>query len=103
MVPECVDESITGNTEAKIVQNDNAFSPSCLIVLGGQGLKIANKGASRHNFSIEGTGVDLDTEAGDATRTEALAGILEPGTHKFVCKYHAALGMRGEITLTEAG
>jgi plastocyanin len=100
---ECVDESITANTEATIRQNDNAFSPSCLIVLGGQSLKIVNRGASRHNFSIEGTSVDLDTEAGETTRTEALAEILEPGTHKFICKYHAALGMRGEITLTEAG
>jgi plastocyanin len=47
--------------------------------------------------------VDLDTRPGEATRTEALAGVLEPGTHKFICKYHAAQGMRGEITLTEAG
>jgi len=102
-VLECTDETITGNIEVTIRQTDNEFSPSCLIVLGGQGLEILNRGETLHNFSVEGTQVDLDTRPGEATRTEALAGVLEPGTHKFICKYHAAQGMRGEITLTEAG
>ncbi len=100
---ECTDETITGNVEATIRESDNAFSPLCLIVLGGQGLEILNRGTALHNFSIEGTAVDLDTRPGEATRTEPLATVLEPGTHKFICKYHAADGMRGEITLTEAG
>jgi plastocyanin len=100
---ECTDETITGNVEVRIIENDNAFSPTCLIVLGGQGLEIVNKGSSKHNFSIDGTDVDLDTDAGDVTRTEALGGAVEPGTHEFFCTYHRALGMVGEITLTEAG
>jgi plastocyanin len=100
---ECTDETITGNIEVRIIENDNAFSPSCIIVLGGQGLEILNKGDSKHNFSIEGTDVDLDTDPGDATRTEVLSGVVEAGTHTFFCKYHEALGMVGEITLTEAG
>ena len=102
-VEECVDETITGNVEVTIRETDNAFSPQCLVVLGGQGLEILNRGNGLHNFSLEGTSVDLDTRPGEATRTEALAGVLEPGTHKFICKYHAAQGMRGELTLTEAG
>ncbi len=102
-VEECTDETITGNVEVKIRETDNEFSPQCLIVLGGQGLEILNRGNALHNFSIEGTTVSLDTAPGEATRTEALAGAIEPGTHKFICKYHAAGGMRGEITLTEAG
>ena len=100
---ECTDETITGSVEVTIRQTDNAFSPQCLIVLGGQGLEILNRGTALHNFSIEGTDVDLDMRPGEATRTETLGGVLEPGTHKFICKYHAANGMRGEITLTEAG
>jgi plastocyanin len=100
---ECTDETITGAVEVTIRETDNAFSPSCLIVLGGQGLEILNRGEALHNFSIEGTQVDLDTRPGKETRTEPLAGVLEPGTHEFVCKYHVADGMRGEITLTEAG
>jgi plastocyanin len=100
---ECVDGTITGNVEVTIRQNDNVFSPSCLIVLGGQGLEIVNRGQSLHNFSIEGTVIDLDTRPGETTRTEALAGALTPGDHEFFCKYHRGLGMVGRITLTEAG
>ena len=100
---ECTDETITGSAEVTIRETDNAFSPVCLIVLGGQGLEILNRGTNLHNFSIEGTAVDLDTRPGEATRTEPLATVIEPGTHKFICKYHAADGMRGELTLTEAG
>ncbi len=102
-VEECTDETITGNVEVTIRETDNAFLPACLVVLGGQGLEIVNRGETLHNFSIEGTDVDLDTRPGEKTRTETLDGVLEPGTHKFICKYHAAQGMRGEITLTEAG
>lgn len=101
-VEECTDET-TGNIEVTIRETDNAFTPPCLIVLGGQSLEILNRGTALHNFSIEGTSVDLDTEAGKATRTEVLSGAVEPGTHAFFCKYHRALGMEGEITLTEAG
>jgi plastocyanin len=102
-VEECTDETITSNVEVRIRETDNAFTPACLIVLGGQGLEILNRGTALHNFSIEGTAVDLDTRPGEATRTEPLGGVLEPGTHEFICKYHVADGMRGEITLTEAG
>jgi plastocyanin len=100
---ECVDETITGNVEVTVRQTDNAFSPSCLIVLGGQGLEIQNRGESLHNFSIEGTVIDLDTRPGETNRYEALAGALPPGSHEFFCKYHRGLGMVGRITLTEAG
>jgi plastocyanin len=99
----CVDETITGNAQVTIRETDFDFEPVCLVVLGGQGLEILNRGETLHNFAVEGTAVDLDTRPGEATRTEPLASILEPGTHKFICKYHAAQGMRGEITLTEAG
>lgn len=102
-VEECADETITGNPEVTIRETDNEFSPTCLVVLGGQGLELVNRGENLHNFSIEGTAVDLDTRPGEETRTEALSGVVEPGTHRFICKYHAAQGMRGEITLTEAG
>lgn len=101
--PECIDETITSNPEVTLKQNDNAFSPKCVIVLGDQGLKIVNKGASKHNLSVGGSDVDVDTESGDTARTEAVAGAIEPGTFEFYCKYHRGLGMVGEITVSEAG
>jgi plastocyanin len=99
---ECTDETISGPV-ARIEQNDNAFSPTCLIMLGGQGLRIVNNGSSKHNFSIDGADVDIDTDPGHTSETEVVGGIAEPGTYEFFCKYHRALGMVGEITITEAG
>jgi plastocyanin len=99
----CEDLTVAGRPEVTITQNDNTFSPDCLIVLGGQGLEIVNEGANLHNFSIEGTDVDLDIRSGKATRTEAIAGIVEPGSYEFFCKFHRSLGMDGEITVSVAG
>lgn len=99
----CVDASITGVAEVTLRQRDNVFSPSCLTVLGGQGLEILNRGENLHNFSIEGTQVDIDTPPGEATRTEAIGGTVDPGTYTFYCKYYRSEGMEGELTISEAG
>lgn len=100
---ECVDATVTGRPEVTIRQVDDAFSPACLTVLGGQGIKLANRGASVHNFSIEGSDVDIDTPPGETVKTRAIGGVVEPGTHTFYCEYHRSRGMEGEITITEAG
>jgi plastocyanin len=99
----CSDRTITGKPEATLRIGDNAFSPSCLVLLGGQGLKLVNRGANLHNITVEGSDVDLDVAAGATDRTEAIGGIVEPGTYRFLCKYHVSLGMEGELTVTEAG
>lgn len=100
---DCIDETVTGEIEILIRELDNTFSPDCLVVLGGQSLIITNHGSARHNFTIEGTSVDIDTEPGETTRTEAIGGAVTPGSHAFFCSYHRALGMDGEITVTKAG
>lgn len=99
----CSDQTITGKPEATLRISDNAFSPSCLVLLGGQGLKLVNRGASLHNLTVESTDLDLDVPAGETNRTEAISGVVEPGTYRFFCSYHESLGMEGELTVTEAG
>lgn len=99
----CSDQTITGKPEATLRISDNAFSPSCVVLLGGQSLKLVNRGANLHNITVEGSDVDLDVPAGATDRTEAIGGIVEPGTYRFLCKYHVSLGMEGELTVTEAG
>jgi plastocyanin len=99
----CSDQTITGKPEATLRMSDNAFSPSCLVLLGGQGLKLANRGANRHNLTVESSELDIDVRAGETARTEAISGVVEPGTHRFFCRYHESLGMDGELTVTVAG
>jgi plastocyanin len=100
---ECVDATATGRGEVTIRLVDDEFVPACLSVLGGQGIKLANRGASVHNFSVEGSDVDIDVPPGETVRTEAIAGAVEPGTQAFFCEYHRARGMEGQITISEAG
>jgi plastocyanin len=100
---DCVDATIGGEFEVTIRERDNVFSPSCVVMLGGQGLALLNRGSNVHNFSIEGADVDIDTPPGEATRTEAIGGVVEPGTYTFYCSYHRSLGMQGELTVSAAG
>ena len=102
--PESCRDETTGGAEVRIRANDNVFSPGCLIVLGGQSLELRNEGSSLHNFTIDGTDVDLDLPpGGEPTRTEAIGGAVAAGTYGFYCSYHRSLGMDGEITVTDAG
>lgn len=100
---ECVDATATGRPQVTIRLVDDEFAPACLTVLGGQGLKLANRGDSVHNFSVEGSDVDIDIPPGETVRTEAIAGAVESGAHTFFCEYHRARGMEGQITISEAG
>lgn len=100
---ECVDATATGRPEVTIRMVDDEFVPACLSVLGGQGIKLANRGGSVHNFSVEGSDVDIDIPPGEMVSTEAIAGAVEPGTHTFFCEYHRSRGMEGQITISEAG
>jgi plastocyanin len=100
---ECVDATTSGKQEVPIRMIDDQFRPACLTVLGGQGLKLANRGSVVHNFSVEGSDVDIDLQPGEVNRTEAIAGAVPAGEHTFFCTYHRSRGMEGRITISEAG
>jgi plastocyanin len=100
---ECVDATAEVTAEVTIRMLDDEFAPACLTMLGGQGIKLANRGGNVHNFSVEGSDVDIDVPPGDTVRTEAIAGAVESGTHTFFCEYHRSRGMEGQITISEAG
>jgi plastocyanin len=100
---ECVDATATGRPQVTVRLVDDAFAPACLSVLGGQGLKLTNRGANLHNFSVEGSDVDIDIPPGETIRTEAIGGVVASGTHPYFCEYHRSRGMEGEITISVAG
>lgn len=100
---ECVDATASGKAEVTVRMVDDEFAPACLTVLGGQGLKLTNRGANLHNFSVEGSDVDIDIPPGETVRTQAIGGAVSSGTHVFFCEYHRSGGMEGEITVSEAG
>lgn len=93
---ECVD--LTGSATAEVVLLDNHFEPGCMTVSSDQSFTIRNDGAALHSFTVEGSGLDLDVKPGEETNTEAVGGILEPGTYKLFCKYHPP-GMVADLTV----
>jgi plastocyanin len=99
---DCEDATLEGAL-VTLRQEDNVFDPECLVVLGGQSLRIRNVGANVHNFSVEGTTVDLDLQPGSQDDTEPVATIIAAGRYTFFCKFHRSIGMEGEITITAAG
>ncbi|MGH2724856.1 MAG: cupredoxin domain-containing protein [Actinomycetota bacterium] len=87
----------------RLRQEDDFFRPTCLVVLGGQFLRITNNGTTVHNFTVEGTDLDVDVDASSHLTTEVIGQAVGPGTHRFFCKYHVDAGMEGELTVTAAG
>ncbi len=91
----CEDE--TSDPAIAIFETDNEFSPSCARGKGSQGLQIKNGGKSTHNFSVEGTGLDVDTAPGEETNTESTG--LTAGEYVFFCKFHRDQGMTGKLVI----
>ena len=98
----CEDATV-GGANVRLRMEDNVFDPACLVVLGGQNLRLVNEGANLHNFSVEETQVDVDVPTGTNENTGAIGEAVPSGTFTFFCTYHRELGMEGDITVTAVG
>jgi len=58
---------------------------------------LQNQGAHTHTFTIDGLGVDVVIPA--RTTTVVTVRPPVPGVYQFYCRFHQALGMRGEIVV----
>ncbi len=65
---------------------DFEFRPDCLTTGGGATIALENTGEAPHTFTVEGTEVDFDLDAG----TSAQAGLsgVAPGRYAVTCTYH---------------
>ena len=97
-IPEdCFDEREGVNVP--LVAEDFAFDPPCVVAIGAQGVILDNAGGATHNLTVEGTSIDQDVEPGEQIEAGPLD--LDPGTHRFFCKFHEAQGMEGQLVVTE--
>jgi plastocyanin len=63
---------------------------------------VTNEGRVRHNVSIPGTGFSKDIEPGDRIVLRDVGELFGgPGTHVFICRFHASLGMRGTVVVAD--
>ncbi len=90
---------VTGST-VDVEQDDYYFGPTVLTGTAGQKVTITldNHGTALHNFTLTDQGIDQDVQPGSngtVSVTFPQSGVLE-----FYCKYHKALGMVGELTVS---
>jgi plastocyanin len=65
---------------------DFAFRPDCLAVEAGGTIALDNTGDAPHTFTVEGTDVDVDVDAGSSG--EADLGTVDAGTYAVTCTFH---------------
>lgn len=73
---------------------DFAFRPDCLSADAGATITLDNTGDAPHTFTVTGTDVDFDLDAGSSVDA-SLSGV-EPGAYVVTCTYHPQM----EATLT---
>jgi plastocyanin len=73
---------------------DFEFRPDCLSADAGATITLDNTGDAPHTFTVEGTDVDFDLDAGSSVDA-SLSGV-DPGTYAVTCTFHPQM----EATLT---
>jgi plastocyanin len=87
------------NDAVVITASDNEFDPAAISASEGSEIEVNNEGEAPHNFSVEGSGIDVDIEPGDSVTVDTSE--LEPGVYDVECKLHSGAGMTATLTLSE--
>jgi len=92
------DASASENNEAvAVTATDNAFDPSDITAGAGSSIEVINEGEAPHNFSVTGSGIDVDIDPGESMSIDTSE--LEAGSHDVECKFHAGAGMTATLTV----
>jgi hypothetical protein len=63
-------------------------------------LVFKNEGRNLHNVTIAGTTLSRDIAPGERFSIEAIGSLVDgPGRYRLICKYHADLGMNGDLVV----
>jgi plastocyanin len=93
---DCVDLTGEGTTFT-IAMSKTEFVPECFTASASQGITIVNEDPLAHTFTIEGTMIDVQVNAGDEFQGEPISGVVAPGTYELICRFHPF--MTGEVTI----
>lgn len=76
---------------------DYVFKPASITARPGDRLlmRVTSRSSTLHNVTVPAQGIDRDIEPGSAV--EILVTLPGSGGVPFFCKFHAALGQRGEL------
>lgn len=88
-----------GDGEIKLEAKDNEFVPKDITAKAGTiNILMDNTGVAPHTFTNKDLGVDVNANGGEQAKIKIEN--AKPGTYTFICIYHEALKMVGELTVT---
>lgn len=95
------DKGGSGSSSGKSINleaDDFYFKPTEISLTAGQKatLAVKNEGATEHNLTVEGLGVNQDIENGGSAEISVTP---KAGSFEFHCEYHPAK-MKGTITVS---
>jgi YVTN family beta-propeller protein len=95
-------KEVKGQAEMDLEADDYYFEPTFLRGAPGQKLtlEIENESGTLHNFSIPDQHIDQDIPPKGKVKVEVT--IPPSGAVHFLCKFHTALGMNGELLAGDA-
>jgi YVTN family beta-propeller protein len=93
---------LPGPAVLQVEAEDYAFRPA---PLGGRPgtplrLRVTSRSSTLHNFTLPAQRIDRDIAPGDTVEIDLA--VPPAGSVPFFCKFHAALGQRGELTAAVA-
>ena len=65
---------------------DFSYAPGCISVAAGTSLEVRNVGEAPHTFTVNGTDVDEQVDAGGSTTIDLSS--VAAGTYEVVCTLH---------------
>jgi plastocyanin len=78
---------------------DNVFAPEQITAKAGTiTIVMRNTGVAPHTFTQSELGVDVNADGGKTAEIQLKD--VKPGKYHFICKYHEALKMVGDLTVT---
>jgi plastocyanin len=88
---------VSGDDTVEFELDDNYFEPTVILGTAGQEITLEafNEGGNIHNFSL--TDQQIDQDFREDSEEEIEVTFPDSGALTFFCKYHAELGMRGEL------
>jgi YVTN family beta-propeller protein len=89
-------------TVVQVDAEDYAFTPSSVRGRPGERLRLrlTSRSTTLHNITIPAQHVDRDIDPGRVVEVDVT--VPEAGALPFFCKFHAALGQRGQIAVARA-
>lgn len=91
------EEDASDEQSLEVELDDNYFEPTIITGRAGQELtlELFNEGGNIHNFSLTEQEISEDLQEGG--NQEVQVRFPDSGALTFFCRYHAELGMRGEL------